>query len=430
MASSPITSWQIDGEKMETVADLILFSRALKSLWMVTAAMKLKDTCSSEDKLWQLRQHIEKQRHHFANKGLSSQSYGFSISHVQMWELDHREGRVLKNWCFQTVVLQKTLESLLDSKKIKSVNPKGYQPWILIGRNNAEAEAPISWPLDAKSWLTGKDPDAGKDWGQEEKGVTEDEMVGWHYQLNGHAAAAKSLQSCLTPCNPIDGSPPGSSIPGILQARTLEWVAISFSNTWKWKVKVKSLSRVRLISDPMDCSLPGSSVHGVFQARVLEWVAISFSQWTWVWADSEKQWRTGKPGVLQSIGLQRHDLVTEQQLSAGHQAVPKVHPQQSSQLPQWVTVISPPLKSRNNDWLLVKNLPTAPELMTNPLQRTSIVEIPPPACSAYILQCSQLVHTPNLAHESLQLPTTKLSSTPPEPLLANFSPCLSYPYYV
>ena len=92
------------------------------------------------------------------------------------------------------------------------------------------------------------------------------------------AAAAKSLQSCPTLCDSIDGSPPGSPIPGILQARTLEWVAISFSNAWKWKVKVKSLSRVRLFSDPMDCSLPGSSVHGIFQARVLEWGAITFSE--------------------------------------------------------------------------------------------------------------------------------------------------------
>ena len=91
------------------------------------------------------------------------------------------------------------------------------------------------------------------------------------------AAAAKSLQSCLTLCNPIDGSPQSSPIPGILQVRTLEWVSISFSNAWKWKVKVKSLTRVWL-SDPMDCSPPGSSVHGIFQARVMEWGAIAFSQ--------------------------------------------------------------------------------------------------------------------------------------------------------
>ena len=102
--------------------------------------------------------------------------------------------------------------------------------------------------------------------------------LGWEDPLEeGMAAAAKSLQSCPTLCVPIDGSPPGSPVPGILQARTLEWVAISFSNVWKWKGKVKSLSLVRL-SDPMDCSLPGSSVHGIFQARVLEWGAITFSR--------------------------------------------------------------------------------------------------------------------------------------------------------
>ena len=96
------------------------------------------------------------------------------------------------------------------------------------------------------------------------------------YFTTAAAAAAKSLQSCPTLCDPGDGSPPSSPVPGILQARTLEWVAISFSNAWKWKVKVKSLSRVWL-SDPMDCSLPGSSIHGIFQARVLEWGAIAFS---------------------------------------------------------------------------------------------------------------------------------------------------------
>ena len=110
-------------------------------------------------------------------KGTNSQSYGFSSSHVSIWELDHKEGWPLKNWCFQTVVLEKTLESPLDSKEIKPVNPKGNQPWIFIGRTDAKAEAPTFWPPDAKSWFTGKDPDAGTDWGQKEKVVTEDEMI-------------------------------------------------------------------------------------------------------------------------------------------------------------------------------------------------------------------------------------------------------------
>ena len=106
------------------------------------------------------------------DKGPYSSSYGFSGRHVRMWELDHKEGCAAKNWCFWTVVLEKTLESPLDSKELKPVNPKGNQPWIFIGRTDAEAEAPILCPPDAKSWLIGKDPDAGKDWGQEEKGVT------------------------------------------------------------------------------------------------------------------------------------------------------------------------------------------------------------------------------------------------------------------
>ena len=103
-----------------------------------------------------------------------------------MWELDQKEGWAPKNWCFQTVVLEKIFASPLDSKEIKPVNPEGNQAWIFTGRTDAEAEAPILWPPDAKNWLTGKDPDAGKDWGQEEKGTTEEEMVRWHHQLTGH----------------------------------------------------------------------------------------------------------------------------------------------------------------------------------------------------------------------------------------------------
>ena len=129
-----------------------------------------------------------KQRHYFANKGPSSQSYGFSSNHVRMWELDYKEGWAPRNWCFWTVVLEKTLESPLDSKESQPVHPKGNQSWIFMGRTEAEAETPILWPPDAKSWLIGKDPDAGKDWGQEEKGMTEDEMVKWHHWLNGHGS--------------------------------------------------------------------------------------------------------------------------------------------------------------------------------------------------------------------------------------------------
>ena len=131
------------------------------------------------------RQHIKKQRHYFANKGPFSQSYGFSSSHVRMWELDYKESWVLKNWCFWSVVLEKTFESPLDCKEVQPIHSKGDQSWVFIGRTDVEAETPILWP-DAKSWLIWKDPDAGKDWGQEERGTTEDEMVGWHHQHRGH----------------------------------------------------------------------------------------------------------------------------------------------------------------------------------------------------------------------------------------------------
>ena len=140
---------------------------------MVTVAMKLKDACSLEGKLWET-QHIKKQRYHFADKGAYSQSYGFSSSHVQMWELDHKEGWVPKNWWFW-IVLEKTLESPLDSKEIQPVSPKGNQSWKFIGRTSAEAS--ILWPPDVKSQLVEKDPEAGKDWGQEEKEAAEDDMV-------------------------------------------------------------------------------------------------------------------------------------------------------------------------------------------------------------------------------------------------------------
>ena len=121
-----------------------------------------------------------------ANKVPSSQGYGFFSSHVWMWELDYKESWVPKNWCFWTVVLEKTLESPLDFKDIQPVHPKGDQSWVFIGRTDAEDETPILWPPDVKNWLIWKDPDAGKDWRQEKKGTTEDEMFGWHHWLNGH----------------------------------------------------------------------------------------------------------------------------------------------------------------------------------------------------------------------------------------------------
>ena len=162
----------------------------------------------------------------------------WTIKKAECWRTD-----AFELWCWR---------KLLDCKEILYFQrSKGSKSWIFIGRTDVEAETPILWPPDGKSWLIWKDPDAGKDWRQEEKGTTEDEMVGKHHWLSEHAAAAaKSLQSCPTLCDPIEGSPLGSPVPGILQARTLEWVTISFSNAWKWKVEVKLLSRVQLLVTP------------------------------------------------------------------------------------------------------------------------------------------------------------------------------------
>ena len=159
---------------METVTDFFLGST-------ITAdgecSHEIKTLASWKKSYDKPRQHIKKQRHYFSNKGLYNQSYGFSSSHVWTWELDHKESWALKNWCFWTVVLEKTLESPLDCKEIQPIHPKGNQSWIFIGKTDVKAETPILWPPDGKNWLTGKDPDAGKDWSQE-KGMTEDEMVG------------------------------------------------------------------------------------------------------------------------------------------------------------------------------------------------------------------------------------------------------------
>ena len=153
------------------------------SLTLVGRFLTIWATREAHDKP---RQCIKKQRRYFANKGPSSQSYGFSSSHGQMWELDHEESWALTNWCFQIVVLENSLQSPLDCKEIKPVNPKGNQSWIFTGRSDAEAEAPVLWLPDAKSRLIRKEPDAGKDWRREEKGTTEDEMIGWHHCLSGH----------------------------------------------------------------------------------------------------------------------------------------------------------------------------------------------------------------------------------------------------
>ena len=152
------------------------------------------DDCSHEIKIlapWkesydQPRQPIKKQRHYFANKGLISQRYGFSSSYVWMWEMDCEEGWAPKNWCFWTVVLEKTLESPLNYKKIQPVHPKGNQSWYSLEGLMLKLKLQYFGHLIQRHWLIWKDPDVGKDWRQEEKGMTEDEMVGWHHPLDGH----------------------------------------------------------------------------------------------------------------------------------------------------------------------------------------------------------------------------------------------------
>ena len=172
IASSPVPSWQIDAETLETVRDFILGGsnitidgdcshEAKRCLFLGRKAMTKLDS-------------ILKSRHYFTNKFSSSQIYGFSSSHVQMWELGHKESWVPRNRCFWTVVLEMTLENPLDCKKIQPVHPKRNQSWI--GRTDAEVEGLVLWPPDAKNWLIGKDPDAEKGWRQEEKGTTEDQM--------------------------------------------------------------------------------------------------------------------------------------------------------------------------------------------------------------------------------------------------------------
>ena len=156
-------------------------------IWLWIDLVKLKKTLAPwKESYGKPRQRVKMQRHHFVNKGPCSQSCGFSSGHVLMWELDHKEGWVPKNWCFRIVGLEKILESPLDNKQIKPVNPKRNQLRIFIGRNDAEAEPPILWPLDVNSRLTRKDLATGNDWGQEEKQTTEEKMIGWHHQLSEH----------------------------------------------------------------------------------------------------------------------------------------------------------------------------------------------------------------------------------------------------
>ena len=253
MASSSITSWQIDGETMEIVTDFIFLGS------QITA----DGDCSHEIKrclllgrkaMTNLDSILKSRDIPLPTKVPSSQTCGFSSSHIWTWELAYKESRVPKNWCFWTVVLEKTLESPLDCKEIQPVHPKGNQSWIFIGRTDAEVEPPILWPPDAKKWLIGKDPDAVKNWRQEDKGMTEDEMVEWHYQLNGHefeqVPGVGDGQGSLVCCSPW----------GHKESDTTEWLNwLAYLFIWLCQVLVVAWGVFDLHCSTQDLQLQHAS---------------------------------------------------------------------------------------------------------------------------------------------------------------------------
>ena len=214
-----------------------------------------------------------------------------------MWELDYIESWAPKNWCFWTVGLEKTLERPLECKEIQPVNPKGNQSWIFIGRTDTNAEVSIVWPPEAKCQLIRKDPDAGKDWMQEEKGMTEDEMVGWHHQLNGHefewAPGSGEGQGSWVHCRPC-GSKESDTTEWLKNNKTLGSLQVGpclfcdyycmhllfcLEHKYLFTVCVRStIQSCPALWNPMNCILPGSSVYGIFQARIPELVANSYSR--------------------------------------------------------------------------------------------------------------------------------------------------------
>ena len=287
MASDPITSWQIDGETMETVTDFIL------RVFKITA----DSDCSHE-----IKRHLFLGRKAMANLDSILKSRDITLptkvflvklqffsSHVWMWEFDYKESWVLKNWCFWTVVLEKTLESPLDCKNIQPVHPEGNQSWIFIGKTDAEAETLILWPPDAKNWLIGKDPDSGEDWRQE-KGMTEDEMVGRQHWLDGHefeqAPRVGDGQGGLACCSPW----------GCKELDTTEWLnCIELS---KGVVTVGSL----LLATSVE------AVAGVFGScfyfiSETGWERSVLSDWSPAYDHLITALFTGQTGVVVLLGL-------------------------------------------------------------------------------------------------------------------------------
>ena len=227
MASSLLTSWQIDGETMQTVKDFILGGSQITADGDCSHEIKRR-LLLGRKAVTNLKQHIKKQRYYFADKDPSSQRYGFSSSHVWMWELDHKAEcqriDAFELWCWRRL-----FESPLDCKEIHPAHPKGNQSWIFSGRTDAEAEVPTLWPPDVKSWLLGKDRDARKDWRREEKGTTEDEMAGWHHRLGGHeserAPGVDDGQGGLACCGPWGLG---------ARAEPLDWTGLCPARWW-WR---------------------------------------------------------------------------------------------------------------------------------------------------------------------------------------------------
>ena len=202
MVSSSITSWQIDRKTMKTIPDFIFLGSKITAVIDHSREIKRclvlgRKTVTNLDSI------LKPGDLTLPTKVMYSQNYDFSSSHVWKWELDYKKGWVPKNWYLQTVMVEKISKEA--SKEFVPTNSKGNQPWRVIGKTDAEAETPTLWPSDAKNWLIGKDLEAGKDWRQEEKGMTEDEMVGWHHRFNGHefeqASGNSEGQGSLTCCS-------------------------------------------------------------------------------------------------------------------------------------------------------------------------------------------------------------------------------------
>ena len=237
MASSPITSWQMDRETVETVADFIFFGSKVTADCDCSHEIKRRLLLGTEVMI-NLDSMLKSWDITLPTKVCLVKAMVFPV--VQMWELDYKESWAAKNWCFWTVVLEKTLESLLDCKEIKPISPKGNQSWIFIGKTDAEAESPILWPAVAKNWLIGKDIDPGKDWRQEEKGMTLDEVIGWHHQLLELTQAhVPQVGDAIQPSHPLSStSPPEFNLSSIRIFSNESVLCIRWPKYWSFSFSI------------------------------------------------------------------------------------------------------------------------------------------------------------------------------------------------